>query len=233
MNTPSRVLDDTQRTAGLHGAGYPLHIGSETFYLSRLTKQLRGKFAAWALEGALLVLREMAALYPREDYAAAVARHHKQRENLEWAWGGDRCQEVMVSHSGGAKLVQLLLEQHHGEVEDDFVEWLLSQWVCQSCGWHGVRPEDEAGYSCYYCKALKLDDDETANVEKPPAPKCCKRQLWQPYFLCPQCSAVIESMRNGQIASGIRELSSADPRMPLREAGACANVAVSPSACAG
>lgn len=227
-----KVLDDAARTAGIHGPGYPIRAGAEIFYLSRLTKDVRNAFCAWAVQDAEANLRASASLLPAAEYAVDVRAHRKAKDAGHWSWGGIHTLERMASHSGGAKLFQLLLSQHHEGIYEDTVEWLMKLWSCPSCQWRGVQPEEEAGVqckSCNYTVYAPLEDNvqEFLSTGKlingSEGGLCCPKSSPDYFYHCPQCRAVLSSVKNDQMASAFRELSAADPRTPSPANGTGAN----------
>lgn len=245
----SRVLDDAARVAGVHGPGYPIRAGQETFLLGRLTKELRNRWTAWAVQHAEQTLREMAALYPVEEYSKAVRDFHRAKNQGDWFWHGDQSRRLLASNEGGVQLVRLLLAQHHPEVDEDLVQWLLLLWSCPSCSWRGGQPEKKSGTRCASCKSptpgpdvspagvsaflqevmaeaaagdqLSGTSGDLADMlaarlaERAVAPTCCKHAVAEAFYHCPACEVgVLESVKHDQLAAAIRELSSADPRMP-------------------
>lgn len=245
----SRVLDDAARVAGVNGPGYPIRAGKETFYLGRLTKEVRNRWVAWSVQHVEQTLREMAALYPVDEYGKAVRDYHRAKNQGDWFWHGDQSRRLLASNEGGLQLVLLLLLQHHPEADEDLVQWLLLLWSCPSCGWRGLHPEKPAGTRCGSCKsptpgvdvspagvsaffqevmAEVAAGDQLAGTsadladllavrleERAGKPTCCRQAKAEEFYHCPGCGVgVLESLKQDQLAAAIRELSSADPRMP-------------------
>lgn len=207
MRPETPILDDAARAAGIAGPGYPIRCGAETFYLSRLVKHVRNAYAAWALGEAERNLKAMASFLPPAEYAAMVKDHKRARDAGDWSWGGEHVQVTTGRLEGMQVLTKLLLEHHQPGIEDETVAWLLAVYSCPACKWRGVRPEHEAGQKCGRCGAPVVELSAGEIVKK-----CCKHFDPEPFFVC-SCGTELESVQH-QITSGVRELSSADPRIP-------------------